>query len=97
MDWTFDQAPNVACISDESVIGGQPVLVVTHYDDDHSWAFLSEQVFHPAQALIVAMSTVIEAHPELNEIADLPPGWTATRGSVGEPWSKQRDNFDAQV
>ena len=40
MEWKFDQAPNVACITSQAVLDGSPVLVVTHYGDDHSWAFL---------------------------------------------------------
>jgi hypothetical protein len=36
MDWKFDQAPNVVCITCQSVIAGNPVLVVTHYEEDHS-------------------------------------------------------------
>ncbi|MGH9968902.1 MAG: hypothetical protein ACREBG_14035 [Pyrinomonadaceae bacterium] len=40
-DWPFDQAPNVAAITTRQVIeSGSPILLVTHYEDDHSWAFL---------------------------------------------------------
>ena len=95
MIWQFDQDPNVACITCPSVIEGQPVLVVTHYEDDHSWAFMDGRVFDPAHVLVVAMSTVLEIHPDLNEIASLPPGWTARRDSIGEPWSKERDHFES--
>jgi len=35
--------------------------------------------------MVVAMSEVLERHPELLEIAGLPPGWTASRVTVGEP------------
>jgi hypothetical protein len=91
MSWVFDQAPNVACIVSRAVMSGGPVLVVTHYEDDHSWAFLDGRPFSAAQAMIVAMSEVLEAHPNLVEIAGLPPGWTATRVAAGEPWTRQED------
>ncbi len=90
----FDQAPNVACIASASVVAGEPVLIVTHYEDDHSWAFLDGQVLDPTQAVLVAMSTVLDVHPELHGMADLPHGWTANRAAVGEPWSKQQDHWE---
>jgi len=90
MAWMFDQAPSVACITCRSVLAGAPVLVVTHYDDDHSWAFLDGETAEPEQALIVAMASVLELHPDVAEIASLAPGWTASRAAVGSRWSMQR-------
>lgn len=95
MTWMFDQAQNVACITCESVVAGKPVLVVTHYEDDHSWAFLDGQAFNPKQALVVAMSEVLDIHTELQAIADLPTGWTASRAAIGDPWSKQKDEWES--
>jgi hypothetical protein len=74
---------------------GEPVLVVTHYEDDHSWAFLDGKPFDPAAALLVAMSEVAEQHPELAEMASLPPGWSAHRSAVGKPWSRKRDEWES--
>lgn len=93
MRWKFDQAPNVACITCPSVVAGEPVLVVTHYEEDYSWAFLDGQPHDMAAALVVAMSTVLDVHPDLMEVANLPPGWSATRTAIDEPWSKSKDDF----
>lgn len=65
MNWKFDQAPNVACITCQSVIDGHPVLVATHYEDDNSWAFVDGAPTNTATALVVAMSEVIEYIPTL--------------------------------
>lgn len=94
MSWMFDQGPNVACIASASVLAGEPVLRVTHYDDDDSWAFLDGRPADPAQARVVAMSSVLTIHPDLHELASLPPGWTACRTAPGEPWSKQQDQWE---
>ena len=91
MSWKFDQAPNVAFITCQSVIEGHPVLVATHYEDDHSWAFMDGAPADMSAALVVAMSSVIIRHRDLDEIAELPPGWSATRVAVGQPWSKKQD------
>ena len=97
MDWKFDQAPNVACITCQSVIDGRPVLVATHYEDDHSWGFTDGSPNDMATARVAAMSEVVERHSDLDEIASLPPGWSATRVAVGEPWSKQRDDWGSEA
>ena len=94
MTWKFDQAPNVACITSQSVLAGESVLVAAHYEADHSWAFLDGRTFDPGKAVVVAMSTVLGLHPELQEIADLPPGWTAKRLAVGQRWSMQQDHWE---
>lgn len=91
MAWAFDQAPDVACITYRSIIDGAPVLVVTHYEDDHSWSFLDGQPYDQSSGLVVAMSTVLERHPTLTEVADLPPGWTATRRAADQPWTREMD------
>jgi hypothetical protein len=37
-DWPFDQARNVAAVSDASVVDDRaPVLLVVHYSEDDSW------------------------------------------------------------
>ena len=92
MNWPFDQNPNVACVAGQSVLEGGPVLAVVHYKDDHSWAFLDGGDFDPAAAKLVSMSTVVERHPDLAEIADLPPGWSAQRSDASEPWIKAQDD-----
>lgn len=97
MSWKFDQVPNVACITCQSVIDGHPVLVATHYEDDRSWGFMDGAPADMARALLVAMSEVVERHPDLIEIASLPPGWSATRAAVGEPWTKQQNDWDAET
>lgn len=93
MRWKFDQAPNSVCIACRSIFEGQPVLVATHYEDDHSWGFTDGAPVNMATALVVAMSEVINLHPDLDEIAGLPPGWSATRPAVDQPWLMQADDW----
>ena len=97
MDWKFDQAPDVACITCRAVMAGYPILVVTHYEDDHSWSFMDGTPIDMTATLMVAMSEVAVRHPDIDEISSLPPGWSATRVVVGGPWSKQQDNWDADL
>jgi len=37
------------------------------------------------------MGTALGLDPTLRSIADLPPGWSATRTHVGDEWVRQPD------
>ena len=87
--WPFDQAPNVAAITTVNVIEhGAPVLVVIHYDDDHSWAFLCGTTSDDADGRVIGMRTALRIDPTLREVADLPPGWKAWRSGPGQEWQR---------
>ena len=78
MEWPFDQAPDVAAITTVGAIGrGLPVLVVQHYDDDHSWGFLCGTTDKTKDGRIISMGRALQLDPSLRSIADLPPGWIA--------------------
>ena len=87
--WPFDQAPNVAATTTVNVIEHDaPILLVVHYDDDHSWAFLCGMTNDDADGRVIGMGTALRLDPSLREIADLPPGWKAWRSTVGETWQR---------
>ena len=94
MNWPFDQEPSVAGVTCKSVMAGTPVLVAVHYLDDHSWAFLDGQAWDPDQALVVSMKSILDLHPYLRDIADLPAGWSASRTGDGASWIREIDPAD---
>ena len=88
-DWPFDQAPNVAALTTVNVLEhGAPILVVQHYEDDESWAFLCGTTNADGDARVIGMLTALRLDPTLREIADLPPGWRANRVARGAPWRR---------
>jgi hypothetical protein len=88
-DWPFDQAPNVAAISSRQVIElDYPILLVTHYEDDHSWAFLCGTTESSADGRVIGMGNALNRDPTLRQIADLPPGWSARRKDNDSEWVK---------
>jgi len=90
-DWPFDQEKNAAAVTTLNVMeNGLPVLVVTHYADDHSWAFLCGTTNQAADGRVISMGEVLELDPTLKSIADLPPGWMAWREKVGSLWKRDR-------
>ena len=92
-DWIWDQAPDTATLTTKQVVEqGLPVLVVTHFADDHSWAFTCGVTDNPDDAMVVAMETVLNLDKTLSEVIDLEPGWSAYRNSVGELWTFEEDD-----
>lgn len=91
LSWTFDQAENVACITVKQVVNGSaPILIVVHDAEDHDWQFLTGQTFTMDDAMIVSMGEIVSLDPTLLDIGTMPPGHTATRVAVGEPWNIEK-------
>lgn len=91
-DWPFDQAPNVAAITTRFVLEDKfPILRVTHYSDDHDWAFVCGTTNVTEDGRVISMGEALKIDPTLREIADLPPGWSAWRTKVGAPWKRAFD------
>lgn len=92
-NWVFDQAQNVAAITTRGVLeDGLPVLTVVHYLDDHAWAFLCGTTDCEADGRVVAMREALMRDPTLVTIADLEPGWIATRSQVGAEWQRSMND-----
>ncbi|MGE0455673.1 MAG: hypothetical protein AB7O37_13775 [Vicinamibacteria bacterium] len=90
-DWPFDQAPDVAAITSAAVLDGSPILLVVHYSEDDSWAFLEGDHFEATDGRVIGMKTAIGIDPTLAGIADLSPGWVARRDFVGGSWTREAD------
>ena len=89
--WPFDQDGNVAALTTCFVLDEDaPVLRVVHYRDDHSWAFTCGTTNDPDDGRIVGMGCLVEKDPTLRSIADLPPGWGASRNHVGTSWERYK-------
>src|SRR4051812_213186 len=88
-NWPFDQTPDVAACTSRQVIElAYPIRQVTHYDDDHSWAFLCGTTENADDYKLICLSEALKLDPTLRAIADLPPGWTAWRESPASDWER---------
>ncbi len=88
--WPFDQPRDCAVITLRSIISGdRPILHVSHDADDHGWQFLdgSDEV-DMADAAVVSLASVVLRDSTLLQVADIPPGWIASRTSVDSPWQR---------
>jgi hypothetical protein len=88
--WRFDQDPNVAAITTRQVLEDRlPILRVVHYSDDHSWAFTCGTSNATEDGRVISMAEALEIDPTLETIAELSPGWHASRRAIGKPWVKE--------
>jgi hypothetical protein len=89
--WPFDQPRNCAVITLRPIVfEGKPILHVTHDEDDHGWQFLGREDADPDQASVVTLEEIVQLDPSVLEVADLPPGWHAWRGSMESAWQRSR-------
>ena len=88
--WPFDQKPSVAAITTRQVLEGHPILCVVHYSDDHWWAFTCGTTDEVSDGRVILMAEALEMDRSLASVADLPPGWSASRERVGDAWLRHR-------
>jgi hypothetical protein len=85
--WPFEDPPNVATITVRQVVhGGEPILLVARDKEDGGWQFLTGGAFDVADGMVVSLQGMVQRDPSLAELANLRPGWQATRESVGAAW-----------
>ena len=91
-EWPFAEPKNVAVFTTTQVMRlRQPVLHVSHDDEDGAWQFhTGAQQVSAGDAMIVALSEMVEHDPTICELADLPCGWFAERESIGSPWKREQ-------
>ena len=88
--WPFDQPRNCAAFTVRQVLTGlEPILLVSHDADDHGWQFLGCSEPRAEDARIVGLFEIVELDPSVLELADLPPGWLATREGSNQPWVRR--------
>ena len=88
-DWPFDSPENLAVITLDRIMDGtNPILYVTHDEDDGGWQFLDGGDVIEENAMVVSLRNVTDHDPTIKHLADLPLGWHAVRGAVGKPWRR---------
>jgi hypothetical protein len=89
--WPFDQPPNCAVFTTLHVIdGSERILEVYHDSDDHGWQFFGLTGGTMQNAAIVALQEIVAMDPSVLEIADLAPGWSASRENPNSSWFRHQ-------
>ena len=89
--WAFTDMPSTAVYTSRDVIEQrEPVLLVTHDQDDGTWQFCAGPTVPDKDARIAALAEIVCSDPSVIELADLPRGWIAVRGSITTPWQRHQ-------
>jgi Suppressor of fused protein (SUFU) len=84
----FAGYPTLGVISTRDVMNGEtPILLVAH-DQDGEWKFLPGSGFEPEKGVLLHLAHIVEDHPEIHELRDLPRGWAAERTSENDAWER---------
>ena len=93
--WPFDQPRNCASFTVRQVMHKEePILVVSHAEEDHSWSFVGASGFSMEDAMLVGLEEVVRIDMTVLQLADLPLGWQAARASPSHPWIRSESTPD---
>jgi hypothetical protein len=88
--WPFEDPENLAVITLKRILAKErPILLVSH-DEDGDWQFLDGQDVSEEDAAVVSLRKITMLDPGIIELADLPLGWRATRGSPNGLWARSK-------
>ena len=95
--WVFSDKENTAAFTTRNIMNGdEPVMHVTHDEDDGAWQFLPKRTPKKDEAVIVHLKHFIDADPSLEELYDLPLGWHAWREHEESKWSREKRPDDME-
>ena len=87
--WTFADPRNLAVITSRSVLDGhEPITYVGHDEVDGGWQFIGPSGAVMADAVVVALQTIVRHDQSIADLADLPIGWKAERVAQDQPWTR---------
>ena len=91
--WPFSDPENVVTLTVRQIVDGlQPILWVSHDDEDGMWQFLTGDPISMTDAMLVSLRSIYQRDPSIAELVDLPCGWKAWRRVKGEPWQRQLED-----
>lgn len=85
----FLEPDNLAVFTCTHVMkGGDPILYVFHDMDDGGWQFLCGAPQHlNSDAMIVALSEIVDVDASVRDVADMPVGNCASRKDRHDSWA----------
>ena len=94
--WKFETPPDEAVVTSIHITNlAKPILQVCHYSGDDGWAFLTGEEFSMDESQLVMLKNILEIDPSLENIVDLPSGWSAQRQSIGGSWHRYEDSDES--
>ncbi len=91
--YRFKEPDNTAVFTCSHVLeGGDPILLVSHSDDDGAWQFLCGAEGHSvADGRIVSLGGIVELDPTVADLYEMPIGVSAAREQLDGEWTPFRN------
>lgn len=90
MEFPFYDAPNTAVIICCHVMEEEPILFVSHDEDDGMWQFLCGKTHETDDAKLVSLKFVFELDNSIGALVDMPCGFYATREKQEDDWKLRK-------
>ena len=88
MNFPFYDAPNTATIICCHIIeNGEPILYVSHDEDDGMWQFLCGKTHETDEAKLVSLKSVFDLDNSVGILKDMPCGYYAERKTENDDWT----------
>jgi hypothetical protein len=88
----FDQPENCACFTTTHVLVDEQDIIFVHHGLDNFWQFHCSGEKKMADAMIVSLRQIVAHDSSVLEVADIPPGWEATRTHRGAAWQRRKSD-----
>lgn len=87
MGWPISAQADEDCSTVKDIVDGvMPILSALYDLDACRWCFMTNEEILPMECVEAPLKDIVERDPSLLHLADLPPGWIATRESLRSPW-----------
>ena len=97
MKFPFYDAPNTATITCCHILeNGEPILYVSHDEDDGMWQFLCGKAHETDEAKLVSLKSVFDLDNSVGILKDMPCGYYAERKAQDDEWSVRKRELSAR-
>lgn len=86
MKFPFMDSPATATITCCHVLEGEPIMYITHDEDDGMWQFLCGKPHSEADARVISLYDMWREDSSVAEVAGMPLGFVAERSAPGCAW-----------
>jgi hypothetical protein len=91
IDWSLEETRRTVAVTQRSVVNERrPILYVLRDSVAGQWMFLPDENPHIDIQIMVTIEDILKIDETIRELADLRPGWMATRVQKGQPWIRHK-------
>jgi hypothetical protein len=94
--WKFSDSRDSGVYATRQVYVEGELLSLVSHDEDGDWQFLHDEeadeegeLRETDDLMLVHFQHIVDRFPEVEQLADLPIGWIASREAAEQPWVRE--------